>query len=430
MRLWVWPGTRISLDGMTIVVEEGRTLQISSEGQGATIDGAGSSRIAQVKDGSRLQLHAISLKNGKASASDGGNGGAVLLSDSGSTLSMSGGAIEDCGTSDTSGDGGAVHASNGSSVVLRDVNIANCLARKGHGGALFAVEANLTLTDTSISGCQSDVTTKPVGDRKHGGGVFAYASAVKMTRGAITGCRGNDGGGFYFAGATTGFFSRTMISQCDAKDQGGGGHVTGRSRLICQGCQITSSSGRASGGLHINDKSEVGLLNGSIVSDSQSKTTGGCVGVSYTSSLRVMNSALRRCQARKPNKSSWASSITNGGCIMVQFGSSATIVSSVLQDGEAEYGGCISQLSSGSLTTIVDSRLEDCVASDEGGAMQLRESTVRMSRSSVTTASAASGGVMHASISSYVELSQCTISRTSAAQVRRALCLCLSTFSF
>ena len=307
----------------------------------------------------------------------------MLLLGNGSSFTMSSGSIRDCHADGV--DGGAVLAADGASAQLYGVTIASCTA--DYGGALYALHATLGLARVDISDCQAD-TASTGGDKKHGGALFAYGSTLTIMESHMTRCSAFDGGCMYLAGATVARMEGTNISHGRATDGGGGMHVTGRSSLLCAACSISESYAREGGGILIDYEAQVELRESSIVHSCTTLTKGGGIYAGMDSALRVIDSTIRDSYALPPR----GNYPTHGGCLMINFGGSAEMVRSDLRGCTAVSGGCIAGLSVGSRATIRDSRLQDCTADLQGGAMHALHAKLSLDNTIVAGASAPEGG--------------------------------------
>ena len=163
----------------------------------------------------------------------------AVIADSGATVRMLGGKIEDC---EVYGDG-VILVHDNSKFIMEGGTISGCEADAG--GGLYADNSTVTINKGTISGCTA------VDD---GGGLYAKnKSTINITGGIISGCEGRWGGGLYAENSSTITISGGTISGCTVG--AGGGLFVDRSTVrisggIISGC-ITSDTGNG-GGLYAN----------------------------------------------------------------------------------------------------------------------------------------------------------------------------------
>ena len=163
----------------------------------------------------------------------------AVIADSGATVRMLGGKIEDC---EVYGDG-VILVHDNSKFIMEGGTISGCEGVLG--GGLYADNSTVTINKGTISGCTA------VDD---GGGLYAKnKSTINITGGIISGCKGRWGGGLYANNSTVTITDGT-ISGCTVG--AGGGLFVDRSTVrisggIISGC-ITSDTGNG-GGLYANN---------------------------------------------------------------------------------------------------------------------------------------------------------------------------------
>ena len=164
----------------------------------------------------------------------------AVIADSGATVRMLGGKIEDC---EVYGDG-VILVHDNSKFIMEGGTISGCEADAG--GGLYANNSTVTINKGTISGCTA------VDD---GGGLYAKnKSTINITGGIISGCEGRWGGGLYAENSSTITISGGAISGCTVG--AGGGLFVDSSTVrisggIISGC-ITSDTGNG-GGLYANN---------------------------------------------------------------------------------------------------------------------------------------------------------------------------------
>ena len=159
-----------------IVIDKNLTIQ-GKNGAGSDIlnansGGLGSNahRIFTVRDGKKLTLKNLTLKDGKASVgSSGVNGGAIFVG-IGSRAELSDCIIKAC----EANNGGAIACSDNSTVSLTNTIINECKATSsnGTGGAIFAARATVEMTGCKLYNNEAQAL---------GGAIYATGATVKMT---------------------------------------------------------------------------------------------------------------------------------------------------------------------------------------------------------------------------------------------------------
>ena len=236
---------KISINGSNAgitVAGEGTVLNLGAKGydKKLTIEGDGDANIqaafVTVSEGATANMYEnVTLQNRKSM----GNacvvimgsdsvfnmyGGVIkkcsraVIADSGATVRMLGGKIEDC---EVRGDGvilvydnskfimeggtiseceapinngGGLYAENSSTIEISDGTISGCTV--GAGGGLFVDRSTVRISGGIISGC---ITS----DTGNGGGLYANHSTIKITGGRIENNKAAHGGGVALVGKTT-----------------------------------------------------------------------------------------------------------------------------------------------------------------------------------------------------------------------------------
>ena len=178
----------------------------------------------------------------------------AVIADSGATVRMLGGKIEDC---EVYGDG-VILVHDNSKFIMDGGTISGCEADAG--GGLYADNSTITINKGTISGCTA------VDD---GGGLYAKnKSTINITGGIISGCEGRWGGGLYANNSTVTITDGT-ISGCKGV-WGGGLYAENSSTITISGGAISGCTVGAGGGLFV-DSSTVrisgGIISGCITSD-------------------------------------------------------------------------------------------------------------------------------------------------------------------
>ena len=167
----------------------------------------------------------------------------AVIADSGATVRMLGGKIEDC---EVRGDG-VILVYDNSKFIMEGGTISECEAPINNGGGLYAKNSStITISGGTISECEALTD--------NGGGLYADNSTINISGGTISGCKGVWGGGLYAENSSTIEISDGTISGCTVG--AGGGLFVDRSTVrisggIISGC-ITSDTGNG-GGLYANN---------------------------------------------------------------------------------------------------------------------------------------------------------------------------------
>ena len=281
---------KISMNGSNAgitVTGEGTVLNLGAKGYDKKLTIEGDTRVAfiTVSEGATANMYEnVTLQNRKSM----GNacvvimgsdsvfnmyGGVIkkcsraVIADSGATVRMLGGKIEDC---EVYGDG-VILVNDNSKFIMEGGTISKCEAQMNNGGGLYADNSTITISGGTISGCKggcggglyatngSTITISggTISECKapadNGGGLYADNSTINISGGTISGCKGVWGGGLYAKNSSTIEISGGTISGCTVG--AGGGLFVDRSTVrisggIISGC-ITSDTGNG-GGLYAN----------------------------------------------------------------------------------------------------------------------------------------------------------------------------------
>ncbi len=130
-------------------------------------------------DGGSLMLNGAKITNCQAN-----NGGAVYITGSNASATLSGGEITNC---TAAANGGAIYASN-ASLHITGGAISGCQANGGNGGAIYmsGSSASVTFASGEITNCIA---------ASSGGAIYASSATLNITGGAISGCQAAAGSG-------------------------------------------------------------------------------------------------------------------------------------------------------------------------------------------------------------------------------------------
>ena len=286
---------KISINGSNAgitVAGEGTVLNLGAKGydKKLTIEGDGDARIqaafVTVSEGATANMYEnVTLQNRKSTGNAcivimgsksvfnmrGGvteNCSRAVIADSGATVRMLGGKIEDC---EVYGDG-VILVHDNSKFIMEGGTISKCEASINNGGGLYADNSTITISGGAISGCKADaggglyatngstinINSGTISECEapadNGGGLYADNSTINISGGTISGCKGVWGGGLYAENSSTIEISGGTISGCTVG--AGGGLFVDSSTVrisggIISGC-ITSDTGNG-GGLYANN---------------------------------------------------------------------------------------------------------------------------------------------------------------------------------
>ena len=188
----------------------------------------------------------------------------AVIADSGATVRMLGGKIEDC---EVNGDG-VISVNGGSKFIMDGGTISGCTAAE-NGGGLYADGSTITIKNGTISGCNGLL----------GGGLYASnQSIINISGGTISGCKAGAGGGLYVVGSTLNI-KGGIISECFVSDTGkGGGLFADQSTLTISGGTIKGNKAAYGGGVALRDsrvKEEEPITNWTVVDNKAYKTDTG-----------------------------------------------------------------------------------------------------------------------------------------------------------
>ena len=194
-----------------------------------------------------LTMEGVTVKNNKALTQGGGiylaNG--ELKIPGGNTIADN--SIIDNGNSEA---GGGIYVEKGM-LTLDGGIISDNSANANKGGGVYLKAGTFTMNSGEIKNCSA----------KYGGGVsLAGTSTFTMTGGTITGCKadveGGKGGGIYtelktkltLEGAAS---NPVVISNCTAKETGGGMHIHTQNTVTVNNARIEGNSANSGGGVYL-----------------------------------------------------------------------------------------------------------------------------------------------------------------------------------
>jgi hypothetical protein len=194
-----------------------------------------------------LTMEGVTVKNNKALTQGGGIylAGGELKIPGGNTIADN--SIIDNGNSEA---GGGIYVEKGMLTLDGGIIFGNS-ANANKGGGVYLKAGTFTMNSGEIKNCSA----------KYGGGVsLAGTSTFTMTGGTITGCKadveGGKGGGIYtelktkltLEGAAS---NPVVISNCTAKETGGGMHIHTQNTVTVKNARIEENSANSGGGVYL-----------------------------------------------------------------------------------------------------------------------------------------------------------------------------------
>jgi hypothetical protein len=366
----------------TIVLTQGElriTDDLTINGPGAellTIDASGNDPTPALDngDGSR----AINIDDGNSS---------TFIDVSLSALTLTGG--------DVGGDGGAILTRE--KTAISKVRITNNIAMAG--GGIAALSASLSLSQSHLSENLARTSTSSGGTVGGGGGVFALSAELTIVDATLTGNRAANYGGAVRSSYSDTTVRDSVVTANYAGLYGGGIYTLGGAIDVIR-CKVSdnflhSSSGRGGAGLRVTN----GTMN---VIDSVVSFNRGGSGISASSSqLSIKSTSITDNVPRTAGG-------RGGG--FTAYNSIVDISDSSIARNHDSYGGGISTLY-GTLN-IERTSIHDNIATELGGAMFLTDGAFTMTDCAVFNNSARVGGGL--TLGGNFEITSSTISNNTA----------------
>ena len=306
---------KISMNGSNAgitVAGEGTVLNLGAKGydKKLTIEGDGDAKIqvafVTVSEGATANMYEnVTLQNRKST----GNACIVIMG-SKSVFNMRGGVIKKCSR--------AVIADSGATVRMLGGKIEDC---EVHGDGVILVNDNskFIMEGGTISECEAPIN--------NGGGLYAKnSSTITISNGAISGCKGGCGGGLYAKNSSTITISGGTISECEALTDNGGGLYADNSTITISGGTISGCKGVWGGGLYAENSSTITISGGAI-----SGCTVGAGGGLFvdSSTVRISGGIISGCIT---------SDTGNGGGLYAN-NSTIKITGGRIENNKAAHGG-------------------------------------------------------------------------------------------
>ena len=352
---------KISINGSNAgitVAGEGTVLNLGAKGydKKLTIEGDGDAKIqvafVTVSEGATANMYEnVTLQNRKST----GNACIVIMG-SKSVFNMRGGVIKKCSR--------AVIADSGATVRMLGGKIEDC---EVHGDGVILVNDNskFIMEGGTISECEAPIN--------NGGGLYADNSTITISNGAISGCKGGCGGGLYAKNSSTITISGGTISECEALTDNGGGLYADNSTINISGGTISGCKGVWGGGLYAENSSTIEISGGTI-----SGCTVGAGGGLFveSSTIRISGGIISECTT---------SDTGNGGGLYAK-NSTIKITGGRIENNKAALGGGVALIGK---TTFEDSITNWTVIGNEayatggvGGGIKLENGSMDVSAGS------------------------------------------------
>ena len=378
-------GFGTAADWGEITIDKNLTIQggaaVSMLDANAAALGTNAHRIFYVVSGKTLTLKNLTLTGGEKTADD---GGAVFVF-SGSTLDMSGCAIESC----KADNGGAIYAQGGSAVKLTNTTIKNCeaIGSTGKGGALYVYSSTAAMIRCTLTGNKA----------KSGGGIYAEkasggrSTAVTIKGGTIggihtadankadgTGPDGNGGGILIADGCTLtmqdytdtgGSTYRAELIGNGAQHAGGGICANSNSTITLTNVYITKCTAGNSGGAVYTKGAAAELTNCTLTANTANDGGALCAKTQSgsQSSITVCGGIIGGTNSTDSNKAAGTGAEGNGGGIYIESNCTVRLKDYAAVTGNTAAGDGGGVYTTGGTVTMMDCMLTGNTAAGNGG---------------------------------------------------------------
>lgn len=341
-------------------------------------DGKPKHRIFTVEDGGELTLENITLKNGMAA-----------------------------GTTDDEKCGGGILVKAGCKAKLKNCSIKNCEAAE-FGGAICS-EGELTLDGGTIGGASTSdgnkatnqgggiciqkngrftLKTATISENKatYGGAVCVRESgSVSMESGFLTtNTVGFLGGGVHVDGSSASFtMTGGKIKTNNANGGGGGVYVHSGTFTLSDSASIESNIAEEQngGGIYVDSTGKLEIKGGSIKSNKATKTSGGTGmggGVYVFKGMLDMSGGSIEGNGAGENGGSYEGS---GGGVYIDGGTFTTTGGEIKTNNAKNGGGVYAE--GGAEITLKNTKINSCVAEENGGGLYIKESTLTLKNATI-----------------------------------------------
>ena len=294
-------------DAGITVAKKGTVLNLGAKGYDKKLTIEGDTRVAFItvsEEATANMYENVTLQNRKSM-----DNACVVIMGSDSVFNMYGGVIKKCSR--------AVIADSGATVRMLGGKIEDCEVR-GDGVILVYDNSKFIMEGGTISECEAPIN--------NGGGLYADNSTITISNGAISGCKGGCGGGLYAKNSSTITISGGTISECEALTDNGGGLYADNSTINISGGTISGCKGVWGGGLYAENSSTIEISDGTI-----SGCTVGAGGGLFVdrSTVRISGGIISGCIT---------SDTGNGGGLYANH-STIKITGGRIENNKAAHGG-------------------------------------------------------------------------------------------
>ena len=294
-------------DAGITVAKKGTVLNLGAIGYDKKLTIEGDTRVAFItvsEEATANMYENVTLQNRKSM-----DNACVVIMGSDSVFNMYGGVIKKCSR--------AVIADSGATVRMLGGKIEDCEVR-GDGVILVYDNSKFIMEGGTISECEAPIN--------NGGGLYADNSTITISNGAISGCKGGCGGGLYAKNSSTITISGGTISECEALTDNGGGLYADNSTINISGGTISGCKGVWGGGLYAENSSTIEISDGTI-----SGCTVGAGGGLFVdrSTVRISGGIISGCIT---------SDTGNGGGLYANH-STIKITGGRIENNKAAHGG-------------------------------------------------------------------------------------------
>lgn len=263
-------------------------LTLNGSGRSFTIvDGNNTDRVFDVREGARLQVSALTVRNGNVNNQgagirsegtliadnllvednvSGGDGGGISVRKNGGSASLSNIEFRD----NVADKGAGLHVKDDVSVTLSDSIFTGNAAQKDGGGAyledaMLAVSTSRFENNTAEKGgglFAKDLTSATIVDvaldgnsaDKEGGGGYFDKVFISIERSLVTGNSAEEGGGLFIKGGNTSVdIENVTISSNTATREGGGIHKENNGSAVLTNVTLTNNGSPRGGALRGKD---------------------------------------------------------------------------------------------------------------------------------------------------------------------------------
>ncbi|MDR1328578.1 MAG: hypothetical protein LBK23_03150 [Oscillospiraceae bacterium] len=342
-----------------IIVGENGTLNVP---QGYVDgDGVGTGSLIGVANGGTLNVSGGSLQNNGSSSST-ASGGGVNVS-RGGTFNFTGGVI----SGNTGVNGGGVYLTPGSTFTNSGGTVSNNTAMGNGGGIYVPSGVTLSLATGSVSGNTA---------RGNGGGVYLEGGALTMSGGVIGDNTAALGGGVYLGSGSSFELTGGEVTRNTSASDGGGVYLASGNLFTLNGGAISGNTANGNGGgVYVPIAQSFAVASGSVTGNRT--TLGGGVyaagSVTFASGSAANNT-----------------SNSNGGFVYVAAGGVFELTGGTISGNTASASGG-GVYTSGTVTLSGGELSDNTATGGSGGGVYLADGTLTLSGTAAISANAAAG---------------------------------------